>query len=1610
MGNPKRFIALLLTVTILMAIGVSVFSRRNTPALAAEITMEPTKHDSAGIDLDTEFSLSADDSLDPGFIRDNLTVEPRIDFVVKRNVKDKQKVTVIPKKPLDPQMVYKFALSPEGEIPVKWAFQTKGDFKVISTLPRNESTGVPTGTGIEINFSHLNFEKLPEHFSISPKVEGTFEIHKKTAVFVPKNLEHSTLYTVTISKGLPLAGSDQVLKEDFVFQFETEEVGAEPYYFHLDKSIYEFGTSEEPLFLLNYYSSDNSVKTGDAELLVYRYKDAREYIKALIEQESIPTWAYRSREKYRTDISQLEQVAKILAPIKKYDYTKFVELSEPMPPGYYLANVTIQGSQRQVWFQVTDLSIYAAGDKDQTYVWVNDIAKGSPVPKAKIELYDSEKTALTDNDGLVKLETPQESSRGVYAIISQEAREAVATVQRSRWDIAMNKRREIASDYWKYLYLDRMLYKPDDIINFWGLVTPRAAKAKSVEKVTVVLSQGGSIDNAVIESKEVKLDDFVFTGSLKLPNLSPGYYYLMVKTDDDVILSSSGFEVQVYSKPAYTLEAEPNKKAIFAGDTVDFKVNAAFFEGTAAAHIPLEYFIDDGVKGNFKTDDEGNAHIKYSPKYEKGIHSPVLRRNLYLTAKLPESGDITGFSQVMVLNNDIEISASSGKPKNGKATLDIVIDKLSIDKVNSNKIDPWDPDAFKDGSAPNKRVKIQVFREVWEKQEAGEYYDFINKRVETRYNYQYKKVPETTGEVATDQNGKAVFTFPIQNKESYVVEVMAQDFRGNPAIQEIYVLGPDLYREFDYTWYNIENAKTSNDYVVGEKINLSMKRNEAAISPRPKGFLFFMCRNGILGGKVQDTTNFNTTFDKGLIPNFWVKGIYFDGRYYHEASEYPIYYNKQEKALNLKVTTDKGEYKPKDTVKVEVKVTDKNGKPVKAKVNLNLVDEALYALQDQQVDILSAIYDDHYGSGIEVIFMTHEPPFSHFSGAEQGGEGGSERKDFRDAVLFKTLTTDNRGKAAVSFEVPDNLTTWRLTCQAVTKDLAAGTKTAPVVVRQPFFVDMVLNNIYLVGDKPIIPLRASGDSLKAGSDIRYETVLKSGDKTQTEALMGKAFSEVCLPLPSLTEGKYELTVTGKTADGLVDTLTLDFAVVNTLMTREQVDFALLDEKLKIKGAEDSMTTLSFADYQRSQYLDMLWRLQWSTGSRIDQKIAPRIAGKLLKQYFSDMEPVEVDKEIPLTEFQTPEGGIAILPYGGADLELSTKLAVLYGKAFDRNSLSNYFYKIADDPSESRERSLIALCGLSALDEPVLNEILILSREKDLTVKEQIYLSLALMELGDEPSATRHLKNIIQQKAQELGSMLRINPGGEQDDILEATAMTAVLAAGLNLGEQNRLQAYVIDNTASDILLYIEQLMFLGKVLPRLTEEETSFNYTIDGKEQKVVLKPGEVFTLHLAPEKLATLKFGNIKGKMGVTALYNKENELLSEYTSDGVKMTRKYEVAGNTSGAFDVEDLIKIHITYEFGPTAPDGPYLIYDFLPAGVKIASRPYQWGMDESKLGYPVEVNGQKITFVAYEKKKQDFYYYARAINSGKFKAEPAVIQHMASGKVYGVTKSAGMELK
>lgn len=1611
MKKYGKFFALAAAVLLLAVVALSDRNGQHpvefTSALAAEIEMTPTISDSAGVDLKSNFEIEAPGPLDEETIARNLSVQPAIKFTVEDGEK-KGTVLVQPKEPMEADRVYRFTLALPDLEPLSWAFQTKGEFQIVSTLPKDRSAGVPTNTGIEVSFSHLNFEKPADFIEITPRVPGKFEIHKKTVVFVPDNLDPATLYTVKVKKGLKLAESSEALEEDYVFQFETQDPSRhDKGEFHLEffRNTMEFATSDIPVVPVAYFGSGDAVMP-ELNVNIYRYQDPSQYVKSLEEREKIPAWADCSRSGYLEDTGSLSRTDGFNVSLKRYGYDTFLEFPQALPEGFYLAEVSLKNVRRQFRFQVSDLAVYAAAAGNKTLVWVNDLVAGVPVQNAEVIMEGSGEKARTDEKGLASLPASEQARTGFFLKVSSEGKTTVAPVLPG-WFMPKDSEESFRQGYWKYLYLDRSLYKTDDIVNFWGLLKPRDGSKELPERLTVTVNKWGGWpeENVQVSETHVKMDGFTFTGSLKLPNLLPGYYNMAVQIDDKTVMQQ-GFEVENFTKPAYRLEVEPDKKAIFVGETVGFKVQATCFEDTPVPGVPLTYYLDDS--GKVTTDDLGEAEISYTPKYNSEQYSPVRYRYLYLNTSLPESGEITAGTSVFVLNNDVKINAS-GETSENKGKINIYLEKLTTDKINKGEADPWESQSLVAGAAAHRSVTASVFQLVWDKIPDGEHYDFINKKVKKRYRYQERKVFVTKDQFITDREGKAVFRFAALPKESYRVELTTEDYRGREARSEVYIWGTDNYRNGDYHWYYLTDGKENENkkYRAGEKISLTMNDDQTPVADRENGFLFMMARDGIIESQVQGTGVYRTVFREKWIPNCWVKGVFFDGRVYHEAYDFSLPFDENEKALKVSVKTDKEEYRPRDTVHVTVQVNDSAGRPVTARVNLNLVDEALYALKGQEVDFLKNLYGDWLGSGIINTAFTHRVFFNSEGGAEKGGEGESERRDFKDAAFFHTLDTDKNGRATVSFQVPDNLTAWRITYQAVTNDLRAGSGAARVKVKLPFFVDAVLNDLYLSGDKPEIFVRSLGTKLKEGTTVNYEVRLTGGSEEYRTRVSGPAFKSTRVLLPQLEKGSYQLRLKGN-AGGLSDQLMLSFEVKDTFVSRQKTDFYLLSETTRLTVASESPVVLTFTDDQRSRYLYLLYSLAGGGGERIEQKLASFLAGEWLNRYFSGSGAKFLPEEFNPGAYQTPEGGVAILPYSGADLELSAKAADLCPDQFDRVSLKEFFYRVLNSPKETRERGIIALYGLAALEEPVLREVNLIASKTDLTLKEELFLILAQTELGDRQAAGKRFKEMVKKYGEENGPYLNLRSGQDRDDILEVTALGALAAAKLNIDEQEKMQEYVLDNQSQDILPYMEQLMFLGENLPRMSGEKAGFTYVLNGEKKEVRLAPGNEYTLAVIPEELTKMRFSEISGRIGVTVLYEGPSAAKDQVGETGTVLTRSYQVLGKPAGVIAAGDLVEINISYRPGEKAPSGLYQVTDFLPAGLKIIKRPYMWKRTGNNLGWPVEVYGQKAVFLV--SGSGSLRYYARVVSPGKFTAENAILHHSKSGKVYGLSARDKVEIK
>ena len=239
-------------------------------------------------------------------------------------------------------------------------------------------------------------------------------------------------------------------------------------------------------------------------------------------------------------------------------------------------------------------------------------------------------------------------------------------------------------------------------------------------------------------------------------------------------------------------------------------------------------------------------------------------------------------------------------------------------------------------------------------------------------------------------------------------------------------------------------------------------------------------------------------------------------------------FRASDRALTIGLSTDAARYAPGADVRLSVTTRDRSGDPVAATVILRAVDEKLFTLGGAAAaDPLGELYAG-VDPGIRVIYRSHRSPRTGDNGG--GDTGGGGRDDFRDSLLFTSVETGSDGRASVTMHLSDDLTSWRVSASAIGAGLTAGEASTLVPVGLPFFVDATIAPEYLVSDRPEIGLRAFGTALEPTSRVTF-AVDSDSLGLHVDGLAADAFETVRVPLPALSLGRHEVTITARTGSG-----------------------------------------------------------------------------------------------------------------------------------------------------------------------------------------------------------------------------------------------------------------------------------------------------------------------------------------------------------------------------------------------------------------------------------------------------------------------------------------------
>jgi len=1595
MENKRKWGLVILALLVIAVLGWGILNLLPAkPVNAGEIAITALQQNQYGVAQDSAFKITFENPVDQKMVKENLRIEPTVTYQLKKEAGGKT-YRIIPGQQLAANTVYKFAFDPSGkkQESLSWAFQTTGSFRLLSTLPRTETVGVPLNTGIEFTFTHDSFEvnTASKLIQITPKVEGRFEKHKKTLVFIPKSLQPATLYTVTLKKGLNGPDDKEAIADDYIFRFETaaQNVSDEKFVFYLESQVSEFNTGQVPTFPVSFASGAGVPRPN---IGLYRFPNAESYGTAMKKLSELPFWSTNSQEQFRQDLKKLIRVAGYETEFNQASqYRSFLVLPEKVAAGYYLIEVKAGDQVRQAIFQVSDLAAYRAQSQQQTMFWVNDITTQKPATGVQAWV-NNKKLATADAEGVVLIDSQTTTNSASFALLKAGAKELLVPLNQE-----LNPGSQDAitrQSYWKYLYLDRELYLPGDTVHYWGVLTPRNQTKTPANELTLELWGGDYYysEERTAEplfSQKIKMDANTFSGQCQLPVLKPGYYYLEVKLGK-VALTSRGFSVATYQKPAYQLNVSPDKKAIFAGEKVNFLIKSTFFEGTPVPGLSLNYYANN-KEGKLITNAQGEATVSYTGRYDADNFAASDYQYFNVNTSTPESGDIGDYNGVIVFPGSVMVRAEA-KTNGDRFNLTARLNQVDLSSVDAGGY--VSEENYLKAPIAGGKIKAKLFKEVWIRTKSGETYDYINKKVLPIYDYRFHTELIDSFELVTDQQGIANYSGRIDKGYSYYLELTSADTAGRDGRARVYV--GEFYDDFySYNYYFLKDTQ-GKPYLPGDKASLEMMKNNRRLDPQGKSILFFRGQTSIEAYQVTNVPHYEFAFKDADIPNTNVFGVFFDGESYQETGSYALAFDRQSQELKVAVQADKKEYHPGDTVKLSVLVQDKEKQPIKdARLNLNLVDEALYRLMDQRVDILGSLYGE-YLTPILNTWKSHYHPQLR-GGAEQGGEGGGDRRDFRDTVLFKDLITDSKGQASVEFKLPDNLTSWRITYHAVTDDLLASSGTSQLPVRLPFFINMNVNPTYRVGDAPVVVVRSYGSQLKPAQTVKYQITLTNPQgKNLIQTGTGSAFTSFDYTLPALQPGNYTIKIAAKSGS-YQDTLVQSFNATSSVIRRHMVEQQILRADSKLQGSGLEPTTLVFSDYEKNQYLSALWELSWLYGSRVEHRIASEEAEKLLQHHFPETKmAVDLTSQSSLLNYQQVDGGISLLPYATSDLGISARIASSAPDAFDRRALKGYFYRLLDT-DKGADQSLIWL-GLASLDEPVLLSVKEALKQNNLAPAQRINLSLALLEMGDGAYAAEVYEELMKKYSQDLGNSLRINMGKDQDEIIAATTQMALLAARLNQPPMHQLLAYLLQNPGEDIVNSLELLQIQKYGLQYMDTNPVSFTYQLNGKTVSKTLKNNETFKLTVLPADLSKLKFSQIKGKVGMIVYYSAP-ALSTGGISDDMEIKRSYYVGNKSLLSLSRSALVRVELNTNAVNKAPGGSYEVIDVLPAGLAYLSRPYT-PINEKSIypDWPTEVNGGQLTFVV-PKGQSKIVYYARVVAPGKYKAEAPLLQHCQNPQVF-----------
>ena len=1548
--------------------------------LLASVHITASKTGETGVLTDTDFAISADRPLEEAQLRQILNITPDISYQLSGGGTN---WLLSPLVPLERNTVYAFRVTnDQNEVVQSFAFQTESDLMLRSSYPRDGERYVDPTTGIDLTFNASGLQGLAEHVSILPEVSGSWLETEYGATFIPDEpLADNTVYQVTVSAGVTAANGMQ-LEEDVRFRFETTVWDDGRLSFRRYRDLSETFLPGDPLAVG--LSVEEELLENQFHVTLRRYDSTADYIADLEGEQEFeetyygpvrsyaPTHAGDVVREYDTDLYYLNPY-----------FEQYILLPEDLEEGSYLVEIstTYQDSDYTVhkMIQLQNTSVYHHSLEGQSTLWLNDPATGQPMEGVEAVLQSPELespiSAVTDENGLAHFET-------------SGLRSGVLTLQREgqpfyaqQINLQASHEHYLADDYLAYVYLDRNIYQPTDTLHFWGVIRPQHSGAEMPRYVYAAIPGGYG---TTVEKLRINVEeDGTFQGEIPLESIRSDYYSLDITDGTAQSYCSNYFEVRAYQKPAYVIDVTTAKEYYRADEEVQFLISAEYYDGTPVSGMELLFQWDSLPNGQTTVtlDAEGKATLTapadiFDPDISTAWWPTT---GFYQCYSLEEQGNYytSVYGYVDILPSRYAAKAEFGE--DGTVTLyTALFDESRMDE-SFNEETFEDTYARYAGQPADLAVSATLIRTEYVQVPMESYFDRVNNKTIHRYETKRQSTEVETYQVTTS-GGQAVLDLPELEEDRDVFYQLEVTFDGGLTDTGISFAESQPHENLNEPLkdYSLRDVEGDSSYYTsaaqGQTLQIGLFDRGSQVENTGR-LLYLVTQQDIMQESITDEDTFSLTFTEEMIPNVQIFGAYFDGRHIYSISSYEVDYQYDEKVIDLSVTADQESYLPGEEATIRLEAKDASGSGINGTALVSVVDEAVFAVVPQELDLAHELYLAKYFAypTQTVSYQEYNLEANPDTGGGMGGgggDGGALREHFPDTALFQTVELVG-GSGEVTFTLPDNITSWRITAAAVDDTLRAGSQKELIISTKEFYLNALTSLEYLEGDD--VTVSAIGvSSQHPEEEVEYSATLTSlgDDTTETLTATGRMGRHTAFQFGQLPAGQYSVEFSGSTLDGqLTDALKVDFSVAEEGVILP-VTQELATDQLEEISATRYPVYLTLYDQELATYVKAVTTMRTLSGERTEAMLASDLADSLYYQMIGQAYPDRYRAQLDEIYYDT---AIRELPHGDYSPGATARLLVAAPNYLSVQSAADYLWQVMLDPASNREDIMDAYMGLAAAGEPVMLDIQrILAEDASLSRLDRLKLGCGLAAIGDQAGAQQVLDAVSEDFVREDDRMYL--DGGSRDGTLQETGAALMLASIVGSPDAEQLMNYLLEEIDitrdQSVVPYLEMMCYLNHFQsPASGIAEVS--YHLDGKDITERLGGLGRTTLLLGAGDLETLDLKVEHGKVMALASYDgraANANLLAE--NDQIRMEKApYEPMSGE--ALTVGQMALGSVEIQLDADAPEGRYEFTLRLSSGMRYLSL---YDAENGQIASTADGGIFEISYADDQLLRGSFYYY------------------------------------